>query len=137
MPTEKTERILRLKGVLERTGLSRSTLYRKIRERTFPRALRIFARCASWRESDAEAWLRNTETCPLLRLPRDSGLISGGVRASGRLRTSSSARGRTRAAGPTAAHRLPMTARGRPATGNISDWTVPTMRCGIFPAEDR
>ena len=30
------ERILRMRTVLERTGLSRSTLYRKMRDGTFP-----------------------------------------------------------------------------------------------------
>jgi prophage regulatory protein len=64
-------RILRLKAVLERTGLSRSTLYRKMQDRTFPRALRISARCTGWRETDIEAWLKNPETYPLLRLPSD------------------------------------------------------------------
>lgn len=71
MPTESPARILRLKAVLERTGLSRSTVYRKIKERTFARALRISARCSGWRESDVDAWLRNPETYPPLRLPRD------------------------------------------------------------------
>lgn len=52
-------RILRLKNVLERTGLTRSTLYRKMQLGTFPKQLRISARCAGWRESDVDAWLRN------------------------------------------------------------------------------
>jgi prophage regulatory protein len=52
-------RILRLKVVLERTGLTRSTLYRKMQIGTFPKQLRISVRCAGWRESDVEAWLRN------------------------------------------------------------------------------
>ena len=55
----KEERIIRLRTVLQRTGLSRSTLYRKIGEGTFPRQIRIAARCAGWRESAVEAWLRN------------------------------------------------------------------------------
>ena len=71
MPTDSPGRILRLKSVLERTGLSRSTLYRKIQDRTFPRALRISARCTGWRESDVEAWLRNPESYPLVRPSRD------------------------------------------------------------------
>jgi prophage regulatory protein len=57
--SSREERIIRLKTVLERTGLSRSTLYRKIGEGTFPRQIRIAARCAGWRESAVEAWLRN------------------------------------------------------------------------------
>ncbi len=59
--TSKEERIIRLKAVLERTGLSRSTLYRKIGDGTFPRQIRIAARCAGWRESAVEAWLRNPQ----------------------------------------------------------------------------
>jgi predicted DNA-binding transcriptional regulator AlpA len=35
------ERIIRLKTVLSRTGLSRSTIYRKIVEGTFPAQLKI------------------------------------------------------------------------------------------------
>lgn len=57
--SSREERIIRLKTVLERTGLSRSTLYRKIGEGSFPRQIRIAARCAGWRESAVEAWLRN------------------------------------------------------------------------------
>ncbi len=38
-----TERILRLKAVLDRTGLSRSALYRKIAEGSFPRQLKLSA----------------------------------------------------------------------------------------------
>lgn len=52
-------RILRLNAVLDRTGLSRATLYRKIQGGTFPRQLRIAARCAGWRESAVNEWMRN------------------------------------------------------------------------------
>jgi prophage regulatory protein len=66
MPTDSAPHILRLKSVLERTGLSRSTLYRKMRDGTFPKALRISAGCIGWRESDVDAWLRNPECYPLM-----------------------------------------------------------------------
>jgi prophage regulatory protein len=56
---EDGDRILRIKAVLARTGLSRSTLYRKIRDGTFPRQVHISTRCAGWRESAISAWLRN------------------------------------------------------------------------------
>ena len=59
MTNDTPERILRLKAVLERTGLSRSTLYRKVQEGTFPKQVRIAARCAGWRESAVNVWLRN------------------------------------------------------------------------------
>jgi prophage regulatory protein len=48
------DRIIRLRTVLDRTGLSRSTLYRKIAEGTFPAQLRISIHGAGWRESDID-----------------------------------------------------------------------------------
>jgi prophage regulatory protein len=59
MPIDSETRILRLKSVLYRTGLSRSTLYRKIERGTFPAQVRISERCIGWRESDIEQWLKN------------------------------------------------------------------------------
>jgi prophage regulatory protein len=53
------DRILRLGAVLDRTGLSRSTVYRKIQAGTFPKNVQISTRCAGWRESAVEAWMRN------------------------------------------------------------------------------
>lgn len=57
--TETPDRILRLKAVLERTGLSRSTLYRKVQDGTFPRQIAISSRCAGWRESAINDWMKN------------------------------------------------------------------------------
>jgi prophage regulatory protein len=59
MPTDTPDRMLRLNSVLDRTGLSRSTLYRKVEEGTFPAQVKIAARCVGWRESAIAAWLRN------------------------------------------------------------------------------
>ncbi len=53
------DRILRIKKVLERTGLSRSTMYRKMQEGTFPRNVQLNARCAGWRQSAIDAWMRD------------------------------------------------------------------------------
>lgn len=53
------DRILRLGAVLDRTGLCRSTLYRKMDAGTFPKNVQISARCVGWRESAVEAWMRN------------------------------------------------------------------------------
>lgn len=52
-----TDRIIRLKTVLDRTGLSRSTLYRKISEGTFPRQIKISEHSAGWRESAVGRWM--------------------------------------------------------------------------------
>lgn len=53
------DRIIRLKTVLSRTGLSRSTLYRKIAEGTFPAQLRISTNGTGWHESDINRWIAN------------------------------------------------------------------------------
>jgi len=59
--------ILRRKQVEERTGLSRSTLYAKIRsnpkrpsdfDATFPRPVTLGARSVGWIESEVSAWLQ-------------------------------------------------------------------------------
>ncbi|MDB5575149.1 MAG: AlpA family transcriptional regulator [Bradyrhizobium sp.] len=59
MTSEPQDCIIRLKAVLKRTGLSRSTMYRKVEQGTFPKQIRISERCVGWRESAIEAWLRN------------------------------------------------------------------------------
>ncbi len=51
------ERIIRLKTVLDRTGLSRSTLYRKVAEGTFPRQVAISVNGAGWHESAVNRWI--------------------------------------------------------------------------------
>jgi len=44
---------------LYRTGLSGATLYRKIQHGTFPKQVRIAARCTGWRESAVSEWMQN------------------------------------------------------------------------------
>jgi prophage regulatory protein len=51
------DRIVRLKTVIARTGLSRSTIYRKIAKGTFPAQLKISINGAGWRESDINRWI--------------------------------------------------------------------------------
>ena len=53
------DRIIRFNTVRARTGLSRSTIYRKIAEGTFPAQLKISANGAGWRESDINRWITN------------------------------------------------------------------------------
>jgi prophage regulatory protein len=52
-----SDRIIRLKTVLARTGLSRTTLYRKMGEGTFPRQVKISVHGAGWRESAVNRWI--------------------------------------------------------------------------------
>jgi prophage regulatory protein len=49
--------ILRLPAVKTRTGLSRSTIYERISQGTFPKPLSLGARAVGWLESEIEEWL--------------------------------------------------------------------------------
>ena len=59
MHSETPDRILRIRTVLERTGLSRATMYRKMQQGSCPRQIKISTRCAGWRESAIHAWMHN------------------------------------------------------------------------------
>jgi prophage regulatory protein len=52
-------RFLRLKAVVQRSGLSRATLYRKIADGTFPTQVHLGARAVGWRAEDLEDWCRD------------------------------------------------------------------------------
>lgn len=52
-------RLIRIRTVLEMTGISRSTLYRKIDEGRFPCQIKIAERCCAWREAEVREWLRD------------------------------------------------------------------------------
>lgn len=51
------ERIVRLRLVLSRTGLSKSTVYRRVADGTFPRPVKLGARSSGWYESQIDLWL--------------------------------------------------------------------------------
>ena len=57
MATQTGDRLLRLSEVEARTALSSTTIYRKMREGSFPEPLKIGARAVRWPESEIEAWL--------------------------------------------------------------------------------
>ena len=50
--------ILRLKQVKARTGLSRSTIYLRVSEGTFPRSIALGPRAVGWIEAEIEGWLQ-------------------------------------------------------------------------------
>lgn len=52
-----TERLIRVREVMERTGLSRTVLYRKIQHNDFPQPVRITIRCVGWLESEIDKWI--------------------------------------------------------------------------------
>lgn len=49
--------ILRRKQVQQRTGLSRSTIYLRIAQGTFPKAVSLGARAVGWLDVEIEEWL--------------------------------------------------------------------------------
>ena len=51
------EKILRLPNVLDRTGLSRSTVYLRVTEGRFPRPVSLGARAVGWIETEVEEWI--------------------------------------------------------------------------------
>lgn len=51
--------ILRLPAVKARTGLGRSSIYRYIALRDFPRPISLGARAVGWCEEDIEAWVQS------------------------------------------------------------------------------
>ncbi|MBB4863309.1 prophage regulatory protein [Pseudomonas nitritireducens] len=55
---EKIDRFMRLDEVLYTTGLGKNTLYRRIREGSFPKQVRIGPNSVAWRQSDVEGWMQ-------------------------------------------------------------------------------
>jgi len=53
----KVDRFMRLDEVLHTTGLGKSTLYRRIREGSFPKQVRIGPNSVAWRQSDITEWM--------------------------------------------------------------------------------
>jgi prophage regulatory protein len=54
--------ILRLPDVKARTGLGRSTIYQRISEGLFPKAVNLGSRAVGWLSKDVETWLQRQIT---------------------------------------------------------------------------
>jgi prophage regulatory protein len=50
-------RIVRLKEVIDLTGLARSTIYKYIGKNTFPKRVSLGDRCVGWLLSEVEEWI--------------------------------------------------------------------------------
>lgn len=50
-------KILRIRQVIEVTGLSRSSIYLKISRNEFPAQIKLGVRAAGWYSSDIENWV--------------------------------------------------------------------------------
>ncbi|WP_323158357.1 helix-turn-helix transcriptional regulator [Pseudomonas viridiflava] len=49
-------RIIRLKDVIDSTGLGRSSVYKHISEGTFPKPVSLGDRCVGWVEGEVHDW---------------------------------------------------------------------------------
>lgn len=54
-------RVLRMPAVMERTGLSRASIYRLIRADDFPVAIRLGSRAVGWRAQQIDEWIASRE----------------------------------------------------------------------------
>ena len=52
-------KVLRLKIVIEKTGLAKSTVYKKISEGEFPKQFSLGGKAVGWLESDIEEWIKS------------------------------------------------------------------------------
>ena len=52
-----TDRLLRAPAVLAITGMSRTTLHRRVIAGEFPPAVKLGPRAVAWRASDIDAWI--------------------------------------------------------------------------------
>lgn len=52
------ERFLRLPEVQDRTGFSRSFIYKSVNDRTFPPPRKVGGRVSVWLESEINDWMR-------------------------------------------------------------------------------
>jgi prophage regulatory protein len=50
--------VLRLPAVMASIGLSRSSIYLRVSEGSFPKPISLGARAVGWLQSDIEDWLR-------------------------------------------------------------------------------
>ena len=49
---------LRLPQVLDYVGVSKPTIYRWIKEKTFPEPIKLSTRVAVWKTDDVKEWMR-------------------------------------------------------------------------------
>ena len=50
-------RLIRMKDVVDRTSLAKSTIYAKVKDGDFPAPIKLGEMSVAWLESDVEAWI--------------------------------------------------------------------------------
>lgn len=58
----KPSKLIRLPAVEAITALKKSTLYAKVKDKTFPAPVRLSARAVAWREEDVFRWCSERTT---------------------------------------------------------------------------
>jgi len=54
----RTPNLLRLKEVVARTGLSKNTIYDRIRKKEFPAQIDLGGNCVAWSEDEIDRWIQ-------------------------------------------------------------------------------
>ena len=57
--------MLRLREVIQVTGLARSTIYKLVRDGKFPQPVKLSARAVAWRSDDLRHWIDDRKTTDL------------------------------------------------------------------------
>lgn len=71
-------KLLRLKTVMENTGLARSTIYKYMKQGNFPAPVPLGGRAVAWLDSEIEGWIgerlgcRGGQTIPPEHHPRNN-----------------------------------------------------------------
>lgn len=50
-------KLIRLKDVIDTTGLARSTIYKYVDKGIFPKAVKLGSRSVAWVESEVQEWI--------------------------------------------------------------------------------
>ncbi|MEY8214747.1 MAG: AlpA family phage regulatory protein [Colwellia sp.] len=53
------DKVIRIKGLVEKTGLSSCTIWRLRKANKFPKSIQLSDRLIGWRESEINEWLAN------------------------------------------------------------------------------
>ncbi|MBW0295865.1 AlpA family transcriptional regulator [Shewanella xiamenensis] len=50
-------KLIRIKDVIDTTGLARSTIYKYVDKGIFPKAVKLSSRSVAWVESEVQEWI--------------------------------------------------------------------------------
>jgi prophage regulatory protein len=59
IPTQGRSMVIKLRSVMKQTSLSRTSIYRRIKEGQFPKQIKLGIRAVGWDEGEVDAWVKN------------------------------------------------------------------------------